>query len=56
MNRNFLFYAIVVTLVTTVVCWVSMASGARTGGGNSWRSHSYGGGSGSGGYSGGGHK
>jgi len=55
MNRNFLFYAIVVTLVTTIVCWVSMASSARTGGGNSWRSHSYGGSSG-GGYSGGGHK
>ena len=53
MNRNFLLYAIVVTLVTTIVCWTSMASSARTGGGNSWRSY----GSGSGGsYSGGGHK
>ena len=54
MNRNFLFYAIVVTLVTTIVCWVSMASSARTGGGNSWRSHSVGGSGGS--YSGGSHK
>ena len=53
MNRNFLLYAIVVTLVTTIVCWVSMASSSRTGGGNSWRSHSYGSG---GGYSGGSHK
>jgi len=52
MNRNFLLYAIVVTLVTTIVCWVSMAASSRTGGGNSWRSHSYG----SGGYSGGSHK
>jgi hypothetical protein len=52
MNRNFLLYAIVVTVVVTVISWASMASTARTGGGNSWRTH----GSGSGGYSGGGHK
>ncbi|SFD54604.1 hypothetical protein [Massilia yuzhufengensis] len=53
MRTKFLLYAIVVALVTTVICWVSMASSTRTGGGNSWRSHSYGSG---GGYSGGSHK
>lgn len=53
MRTKFLLYAIVVTLVTTIICWVSMASSARTGSGNSWRTY----GSGSGGsYSGGGHK
>lgn len=52
MRTKFILYAILVTLVTTLICWVSMASSARTGGGNSWRTHSYG----SGGYSGGGHK
>lgn len=52
MNRNFLLYAIVVTLVVTIISWVGMASSARTGGGNSWRTY----GGGSGGYSGGGHK
>jgi len=54
MRTKFILYAIVVTLVTTVICWISMASSSRTGGGNSWRTHSYG--SGGGGYSGGGHK
>jgi uncharacterized membrane protein YgcG len=52
MRSKFLLYAIVVALITTIICWVSMASSARTGSGSSWRSHSYGGGS----YSGGGHK
>ncbi|VXB28853.1 hypothetical protein [Massilia sp. 9I] len=55
MRTKFILYAIAVTLITTVICWVSMASSSRSGGGNSWRSHSYGSGSG-GGYSGGGHK
>jgi len=54
MRTKFIVYAIVVTFITTIICWVSMASSSRSGGGNSWRSHSYG--SGSGGYSGGGHK
>ena len=54
MRTKFILYAILVTFITTVICWVSMASSGRSGGGNSWRSHSYGGGSG--GYSGGGHK
>ncbi len=49
MNRNFILYAIVVTLVTTVVCWISMASSFKN---DPLRSR----GGYSGGYSGGGHK
>ena len=52
MRTKFILYAILVTFITTIICWVSMASSTRTGGGNSWRTHSYG----SGGYSGGSHK
>ncbi|MGH8853855.1 MAG: hypothetical protein ACREWI_06210 [Telluria sp.] len=52
MRSKFILYAVAVALITTVICWVSMASSSRSGGGNSWRSY----GSGAGGYSGGGHK
>jgi len=50
MRTKFLLYAIVVALVTTILSWSSMFGSVSKGGGNSWRSHSYGGG----GYSGGG--
>lgn len=54
MKRNFILYAIVVTLVTTIVCWISLFSSfksdpLRSRGGVS-------GGGYYGGYSGGGHK
>ncbi len=53
MRTKFILYAIMVAAITTIICWTSMLSSTRSGGGNSWRSHSYGSGSG---YSGGGHK
>lgn len=52
MNWKYFTYAIVLTLVTTVINWSSMigSSSSSSGRGSSWSSHS------GGGYSGGGHK
>ncbi|WP_020655175.1 hypothetical protein [Massilia niastensis] len=51
MNKRFFAYALAVTVITTILCWVNMFDSARNSGG--FRS-----GYGSGGstYSGGGHK
>ncbi len=53
MNGKYFFYAICVTLFSTVLSWSSMiGSSGNRGGGSSWSS----GGGGYGGSSGGGHK
>jgi hypothetical protein len=61
MNNKFFVYALVVTIVSTLGCWVNLArsasgdSSGNSGGGSSWNSHSSGGSGGyGGGYSGGG--
>ncbi|MCG2585692.1 hypothetical protein [Massilia sp. TS11] len=62
MGGKFFVYAVFVIAITTASSWVKLFSVASRGGGNSWVSHtgggggSYGGGYSGGGYGGGGHK
>ncbi|WP_179119144.1 hypothetical protein [Massilia sp. KIM] len=48
MNKRYFVYAMAITIVTTIVCWVSMFDSTSSSG---YRSRGYGGS-----YSGGGHK
>jgi uncharacterized membrane protein YgcG len=53
MKKNFLLYAVLVTMFSTVASWTSLVGASTRGsGGSSWTSHSRGGYSG--GFSGGG--
>ena len=53
MNKRYFVYAIAVTIVTTIVCWVSMLDSSSSSSGRGYRS---GGGSGYYGGGGSGHK